>query len=191
LAGTPVIVLPGRISGAASGTDSGTDCGAVPGVPRMPRVLRVRIGELVVDLAARRITRQSRTAGAEGQGACIRLTPTEWRLLEALVRSPGRLLSRQQLLAEVWGPGYDRATGNLRLFMTQLRRKLEPDPARPRWLITEPGVGYRFQPGPQPASHPPCHALRALRACPIRRPRGSRLAAPAGRLRHERASHDR
>ena len=127
---------------------------------------RVRIGELVVDLAARRITRRCRTAGVEGQGDGIRLTPTEWRLLEALLRSPGRLLSRQQLLAEVWGPGYDRATGNLRLFMTQLRRKLEPDPARPRWLITEPGVGYRFQPGPQPANRMPCGALRALRACP-------------------------
>jgi DNA-binding winged helix-turn-helix (wHTH) protein len=62
--------------------------------------------------------------------------------------------------------------------MTQLRRKLEPDPARPRWLITEPGVGYRFQPDPQPASRRPCRALAALRPCPIRRPSASGLTAP-------------
>ncbi len=78
----------------------------------------------------------------------IRLTPTEWHLLEVLLRNPGKLLSRNQLLTEVWGPGYADATGNLRLYMAQLRRKLEPDPARPRWLITEPGMGYRYQPGP-------------------------------------------
>src|SRR5437868_6636488 len=61
----------------------------------------------------------------------------------------GKLLSRNQLLTEVWGPGYADATGNLRLYMAQLRRKLEPDPARPRWLITEPGMGYRYQPDPE------------------------------------------
>jgi two-component system KDP operon response regulator KdpE len=80
----------------------------------------------------------------------IRLTPTEWHLLEVLLRNPGKLLSRNQLLTEVWGPGYADATGNLRLYMAQLRRKLEPDPARPRWLITEPGMGYRYQPDPYP-----------------------------------------
>ena len=78
----------------------------------------------------------------------IRLTPTEWHLLEVLLRNPGKLLSRNQLLTEVWGPGYADATGNLRLYMAQPRRKLEPDPARPRWLITEPGMGYRYQPDP-------------------------------------------
>ena len=67
-----------------------------------------------------------------------------------LLRNPGKLLSRNQLLTEVWGPGYADATGNLRLYMAQLRRKLEPDPARPRWLITEPGMGYRYQPSPEP-----------------------------------------
>ena len=82
---------------------------------------------------------------AAGQ-ADIRLTPTEWHLLEVLLRNPGKLLSQRQLLTEVWGPGYADATGNLRLYMAQLRRKLEPDPARPRWLLTEPGMGYRFQP---------------------------------------------
>jgi DNA-binding response OmpR family regulator len=104
---------------------------------------QVRIGDLVVDLAAKRVSRA-------GDGAdAIRLTPTEWHLLTVLLRHPGKLLSQRQLLQEVWGPGYADATGNLRLYMAQLRRKLEPDPARPRWLITEPGMGYRFQPGPE------------------------------------------
>jgi two-component system KDP operon response regulator KdpE len=76
----------------------------------------------------------------------IRLTPTEWHLLEVLLRNPGKLLSHRQLLNDVWGPGYGNAGGNLRLYMAQLRRKLERDPARPRWLITEPGMGYRYQP---------------------------------------------
>jgi two-component system, OmpR family, KDP operon response regulator KdpE len=113
---------------------------------------RIRLGDLIVDLAAKRVTRQAPVpAGTGGQAAQpddIRLTPTEWHLLEVLLRNPGKLLSRNQLLTEVWGPGYADATGNLRLYMAQLRRKLEPDPARPRWLITEPGMGYRYQPGP-------------------------------------------
>ena len=88
-------------------------------------------------------------AGGQPDGG-IRLTPTEWHLLEVLLRNPGKLLSRRQLLHDVWGPGYENAGGNLRLYMAQLRRKLEPDPARPRWLITEPGMGYRYQP-PDPA----------------------------------------
>jgi two-component system KDP operon response regulator KdpE len=108
---------------------------------------RVRIGDLVVDLAAKRVTRTTGT-GPDG-GPDVRLTPTEWHLLEVLLRHPGKLLSRRQLLTEVWGPGYAEAAGNLRLYMAQLRRKLEPDPARPRWLITEPGMGYRYQPGPE------------------------------------------
>ena len=104
---------------------------------------RIRLGALTVDLAAKRVTR------ARGDDAGdVHLTPTEWHLLEVLLRNPGKLLTRRQLLAEVWGPGYADATGNLRLYMTQLRRKLEPDPPRPRWLITEPGMGYRYQPGP-------------------------------------------
>jgi two-component system, OmpR family, KDP operon response regulator KdpE len=101
---------------------------------------RFRLGDLVVDLAARRVIRPD--------GADIRLTPTEWHLLEVLLRHPGKLLGRQYLLREVWGPGYSDAAGNLRLYMAQLRRKLEPDPSRPRWLLTEPGMGYRFQPDP-------------------------------------------
>src|ERR1039457_3993886 len=108
---------------------------------------RVRLGVLVVDLAAQRGIREQDGRGRE-DGADIRLTPTEWHLLEVLLRHPGKLLSQQQLIAEVWGPGYADAAGNLRLYMAQLRRKLEPDPARPRWLLTEPGMGYRFQPDP-------------------------------------------
>jgi two-component system, OmpR family, KDP operon response regulator KdpE len=105
---------------------------------------RVRLGDMVVDLAAKRISR----ADGNGPGGDVHLTPTEWHLIEVLLRHPGKLLSRRQLLTEVWGPGYEDAAGNLRLYMTQLRRKLEPDPPRPRWLITEPGMGYRYQPGP-------------------------------------------
>ena len=83
----------------------------------------------------------------------MRLTPTEWHLLEVLVRHPGKLLSQRQLLTEVWGPGYETAGGNLRVYMAQLRRKLEADPARPRHLLTEPGMGYRFQPQEQDSGH--------------------------------------
>jgi len=108
---------------------------------------RIRLGSLVVDLAAKRVTRPAEDGGTQAED--IRLTPTEWHLLEVLLRNPGKLLSRNQLLTEVWGPGYADATGNLRLYMAQLRRKLEPDPARPRWLITEPGMGYRYQPSPE------------------------------------------
>jgi two-component system KDP operon response regulator KdpE len=106
---------------------------------------RITLGDLIVDLTAKRVIQQ----GARRDD--IRLTPTEWHLLEVLLRNPGKLLSRNQLLTEVWGPGYADATGNLRLYMAQLRRKLEPDPARPRWLITEPGMGYRYQPSPDEA----------------------------------------
>jgi two-component system KDP operon response regulator KdpE len=121
---------------------------------------RFRLGDIVVDLAAKRVIRSSGPGPGDGldgqqgagpaaqQEADIRLTPTEWHLLEVLLRHPGKLLGQQYLLKEVWGPGYADAAGNLRLYMAQLRRKLEPDPARPRWLITEPGMGYRFQPDP-------------------------------------------
>jgi two-component system, OmpR family, KDP operon response regulator KdpE len=88
-----------------------------------------------VDLAARRVTRD---------GADVRLTPTEWHLLEVLVRNAGKLVAHRQLLQEVWGPKYESETNYLRVYMAQLRAKLEPDPARPRYLLTEPGMGYRF-----------------------------------------------
>jgi two-component system, OmpR family, KDP operon response regulator KdpE len=116
---------------------------------------RIQLGRLLVDLAAKRVTRQAPVPVTSGEASDeasddIRLTPTEWHLLEVLLRNPGKLLSRNQLLTEVWGPGYADATGNLRLYMAQLRRKLEPDPARPRWFITEPGMGYRYQPDLEP-----------------------------------------
>jgi two-component system KDP operon response regulator KdpE len=90
-----------------------------------------------VDLAAKRVS------GSEGD---IRLTPTEWHLVEILIRHPGKLVSQRQLLQEVWGPQYQDETNYLRVYMAQIRRKLEPDPARPRYFITEPGMGYRFEP---------------------------------------------
>ena len=97
----------------------------------------VQLGDTTVDLAARTVRRGK---------VDVRLTPTEWKLLEVLVRNPGVLLAQRRLLAEVWGPGYETAHGNLRLYMAQLRRKLEADPARPRHFINEPGMGYRFEP---------------------------------------------
>jgi two-component system KDP operon response regulator KdpE len=93
-------------------------------------------GDLVIDLPARRVTKG---------GAVVRLTPTEWGLLEMLVRAPGRLVSQQDLLHEVWGPTYSRETNYLRVYVGGLRKKLEDDPSTPRHLITEPGMGYRFE----------------------------------------------
>ena len=77
----------------------------------------------------------------------VRLTPTEWKLLEILLRHPGQLVSAQRLLTEVWGPGAEGNSHYLRFHMARLRRKLEPDPARPQHLLNEPGMGYRYQPG--------------------------------------------
>ncbi len=79
-------------------------------------------------------------------GEAVRLTPTEWRILESLVHHPGQLVSSRQLLAEIWGPGHEPRTNYLRFHMAKLRRKLEDDPARPRHLLTEPGMGYRYRP---------------------------------------------
>ena len=97
----------------------------------------VTFGEVTVDLANHRVTRA---------GAPVRLTPTEWRLLEVLVRNPERLVSRETLLTEVWGPQYTTDTGYLRLYLAQLRKKLEAEPSKPRYLLTEAGMGYRFSP---------------------------------------------
>jgi two-component system, OmpR family, KDP operon response regulator KdpE len=89
-----------------------------------------------VDLAAKRVNR--------GDGGAVSLTPTEWQLLEVLVRNRGRLVTQRQLLQEVWGPAYETESNYLRVYVAQLRRKLEPEPSRPRYLLTEPGMGYRF-----------------------------------------------
>jgi two-component system, OmpR family, KDP operon response regulator KdpE len=80
----------------------------------------------------------------------VRLTPIEWSLVEQLVRNPGRLLTQRQLITQVWGPHYEPDSNLLRVHLTHIRRKLEPDPARPRYFLTEPGMGYRYEPGPSP-----------------------------------------
>ncbi len=97
----------------------------------------VEAGAFTVDLRAHRVTTEA---------GDVKLTPTEWHLLEVLVRHPGQLVRRRQLLQEVWGPAYGTETNYLRVYMSQLRHKLETDPTQPRHLITEPGVGYRFEP---------------------------------------------
>lgn len=104
----------------------------------------LRFGRVVIDVVARRITVGNADRHADPREE--HLTPTEWRLLEAFLNAPERLLSQADLLSEVWGPGYENAHGNLRLYVAQLRRKLEIDPARPRHFVTEAGLGYRFQP---------------------------------------------
>ncbi|HET6776062.1 MAG TPA: response regulator [Acidimicrobiales bacterium] len=97
----------------------------------------VSTDDFVVDLAAKRVTRGTHP---------VHLTPTEWQVVEVLVRNPGKLVSQRQLLADVWGPQYRTETNYLRLYLAQIRRKLEPEPSRPRYFLTEPGMGYRFQP---------------------------------------------
>jgi two-component system KDP operon response regulator KdpE len=96
----------------------------------------VETATFTVDLASREVR--------DGGGEHVRLTPTEWHLLEVLARNEGRLVPQRQLLQEVWGPQYETETNYLRVYMAQLRRKLEQDPAKPRHLITEPGMGYRL-----------------------------------------------
>jgi two-component system, OmpR family, KDP operon response regulator KdpE len=158
----PIVVLSGRTDSAdkVDALDAGADdyvtkpFGVDELMARMRAVSRratpadlsptVTFGHTTVDLAARRVTVRDSDHNID-----VRLTPTEWHLVEVLLRHPGKLLSQRQLLTEVWGPGYDTAGGNLRVYMAQLRRKLEADPARPRHLLTEPGMGYRFQPDEQ------------------------------------------
>jgi two-component system KDP operon response regulator KdpE len=151
----PIIVLSARDSQATKvdALDAGADdymtkpfgmdellarirAGLRRAIPDPPAPV-VRTASFTVDLAAKRVERD---------GVTIRLTPTEWHLLEILVRNVGKLVSQQQLLREVWGPHYEHETNYLRVYLAQLRRKLEPEPAHPRHLITEPGMGYRFEP---------------------------------------------
>lgn len=97
----------------------------------------VETEDFTVNLAARQVTRKG--------GAAVRLTPTEWNILELLVRNTGALVTHEQLLTQIWGPAYAAETAYLRVYLAQLRRKLETDPANPRHLLTETGLGYRFQ----------------------------------------------
>ncbi|MFE6906655.1 response regulator [Streptomyces erythrochromogenes] len=99
-------------------------------------IATVTTDDFSVDLVAKKVVRNDRS---------VRLTPTEWHLLEILITHPGRLISQRKLLLEVWGPTYSENTNYLRVYMAQLRRKLESDPSHPRYLITEPGMGYRFE----------------------------------------------
>ena len=96
----------------------------------------VETQSFTVDLAAKKVTKN---------GAEVHLTPTEWGMLEMLVRHRGKLVGREELLREVWGPAYAKETHYLRVYLTQLRRKLEDDPSHPRHLLTEAGIGYRFE----------------------------------------------
>jgi len=105
-------------------------------VPLAPETTQVETGEFTIDLLAKRVVRHGRD---------VRLTPTEWHLLEILVTNPGRLVTQKYLLQEVWGVSQSNKTNYLRVYMAQLRRKLEADPSHPRYLITEPGMGYRFE----------------------------------------------
>ena len=97
----------------------------------------VEVGDLVVDLARKKVARA---------GTDVPLTPTEWAFLELLARNIGRLVTREQVLREVWGPGYEKETHYLRVYAAQLRRKLEADPAHPRHLLTSSGLGYTLEP---------------------------------------------
>lgn len=105
------------------------------GAPVAPTTERVVVGDLVLDVEDSTATKS---------GTEVHLTPTEWRIVAALVRRRGRLVRQAELLREVWGPAYERETHYLRVYLAQIRRKLEDDPARPAYFVTEPGLGYRF-----------------------------------------------
>ena len=151
----PIIVLSGRAEGAdkVGALDAGAD-------DYLTKPFGV--DELLARIRA--VTRRVNPPGAAGPAVSVigrytidlsdhtitpadqRLTPTEWQLLEQLLRNPGKLITQRQLLHEVWGPQYGTESNYLRQYLARLRRKLEDDPTRPRHLITEPGMGYRYQP---------------------------------------------
>ncbi len=108
--------------------------------PQAAETPAVHLGQVTVDLAARSVVREG-----EGGRQHVRLTPTEWQVLEILVRNPGRLVTRQTLLTTIWGSEHVADTGYLRLYVSQLRKKLELDPTQPRYLLTEAGMGYRLE----------------------------------------------
>lgn len=160
----PILVVSGR-SGAADKVDA-LDAGADDYVTKpfsidellaRIRALTRRVvapdddpvvvfGQITVNLAAKQVTRTSNQAELGERADAVRLTPTEWLILEELLRNPGRLVTREALLTRVWGPNHTGDSGYLRLYLAQLRKKLEVDPSRPRYLLTEAGMGYRFTP---------------------------------------------
>ena len=153
---TPIIVLSawGQESQKVAALDAGADDyvtkpfgmdellarlrAAVRRAAPAPEAPVVATPDFTVDLAAKQVVR--------ADGSAVRLTPTEWQVLEILVRNSGRLVTQRQLLREVWGPAYETESNYLRVYLAQLRRKLEPEPSRPRYLLTESGMGYRFTP---------------------------------------------
>jgi two-component system KDP operon response regulator KdpE len=159
----PIIILSGRSQSAAKvdALDAGADDYVTKPfnvdelLARLRAVTRrvpagddtpcARIGDYLVDLQAHRVTSATAT-DAQHPPVDLHMTPTEWQLLEQLIRNPGKLVSQRELLLAIWGPNYVEETHYLRQYMAQLRRKLEPDPARPRHLLTELGMGYRYQP---------------------------------------------
>jgi two-component system KDP operon response regulator KdpE len=168
---SPIIVLSGRTSPASKigALDAGADdyvtkpFAMAELLARLRAVLRrnegnvchsrpdrVVIGHWQIDLAAQRVIRADAASAASGSVETLRLTPTEWAILKLLLQRPGQLVGSVQLLNSVWGPGYQKRTNYLRFHMARLRRKLEDNPARPRHLLTEPGMGYRYLPDPRP-----------------------------------------
>jgi two-component system KDP operon response regulator KdpE len=153
----PIIVLSGRAGSAdkVAALDAGADdyvtkpFGVDELLARIRAVTR-RIGSEpapspIVHIGRYRVDLADRSVRADDTGEEVRLTPTEWQLLDLLARNPGKLVSQRQLLHEVWGPQYQTETNYLRQYLAQLRRKLEADPAHPRHLLTEPGIGYRLR----------------------------------------------
>jgi two-component system KDP operon response regulator KdpE len=152
----PILILSGRMdsAGKVAALDAGADDYVTKPfsveelLARIRAITRrgteaeipspVRLGHHTIDLADRLVRADD--------GTTVRLTPVEWQILDILVRNPGKLVSQVQLLQQVWGPAYHSETDYLRQYMKHLRRKLEDDPSRPRHLLTEPGMGYRFQP---------------------------------------------
>jgi two-component system KDP operon response regulator KdpE len=116
------------------------------------RPRQVTIGRWLVNLATHQVTPAGAAGGGgaagdvDGGAETLRLTPTEWRILEILLNRPGQLVSSAEILTGVWGPGFQQRTNYLRFHMARLRRKLEDNPPRPRHLLTEPGMGYRYEP---------------------------------------------
>ncbi|MFF4183044.1 response regulator [Streptomyces sp. NPDC001691] len=153
----PILVVSARNTSdeKVEALDSGADDYITKPFSMDELLARLRVATRRVEPAARSadggvVTTQAFTLDllakkARRAGRDVRLTPTEWHLLEVLIRNRGRLVSQRQLLQEVWGPSYRTQSNYLRVYMAQLRRKLETDPAHPRYLITSPGMGYRFE----------------------------------------------